>query len=353
MRYNHFTMLPENAFQKRLGGYAPATLEGGGGGGGGGGGKGIPGGGGGGGGKGGAVSTGKNAATGGGKGAVASQGKKAVTGGGKGSAQGGGKGGTKGGGKGGTKGGGKGGVAGKAGLGAAGNKLGGALGSLGTASLVGGGLSALGSLAGSYLQSDAAKQAAQTNQNMFNTLVNQQAPYRAAGQSALSNLNDLLGTSGNTSAQGYGSLTTPFTSASLNANMAPNYAFQLQQGQNALNAQNNALGGLVSGNALQATQNYAQNYAQNAYQNAFNNYQSQNQNIYNRLGNIASLGQGAASNQAVGGTTFGSNIGGAQQAAGTAMGGGLVGGANALGGGYQNYTLANVLQAAGTPTTGA
>lgn len=33
MRYNHFTMLPERAFQKRLGGYGPATLEGGGGGG--------------------------------------------------------------------------------------------------------------------------------------------------------------------------------------------------------------------------------------------------------------------------------------------------------------------------------
>jgi len=33
MRYDHFSMLPERAFQKKLGSYAPATLEGGGGGG--------------------------------------------------------------------------------------------------------------------------------------------------------------------------------------------------------------------------------------------------------------------------------------------------------------------------------
>ena len=131
---------------------------------------------------------------------------------------------------------------------------------------------------------------------MFNTLNTQQTPFRTAGAGAVGNLADLLGTSGNTGATGYGSLARPMTNADLTAQLAPNYAFQLQQGQNALNAQQNATGGLVGGNALQALQNYTQNYAQNAYQNAFNNYQAQQTNIYNRLSNLAGLGQTAAAN---------------------------------------------------------
>ena len=178
------------------------------------------------------------------------------------------------------------------------------------------------------MQANAANQAAQTQQNMFNTLVSQNAPYRQAGTQAIGNLSDLLGISGNTTTPGYGSLTTPFNNQSLTQQLAPNYQFQLQQGLGSLNNQLNATGGLVGGNAIQGAQNYAQNYAQGAYQNAFNNYQAQNANIYNRLQTIAGLGQGAATNQATGAATFGGNIGNSQAAAGSALGGGLVGAGN-------------------------
>ena len=205
----------------------------------------------------------------------------------------------------------------------------------------------MGALGGSALQANSANQAAQTQQNMFNTVAANTAPYNAAGQQALSSLGNLLGTSGNTSAQGYGSLTTPFTTANLNSQLAPNYQFQLQQGLGTLNNQLNATGGLVGGNAIQGAQNYAQNFAQNAYQNAFNNYQTQNSNIYNRLGAIAGLGQGAASNQATGASQFGGNIGTQQAAAGTALGGGVVGAANAGANAYGTSALINAAIAAG------
>ena len=211
---------------------------------------------------------------------------------------------------------------------AASNQLSSALKNLSSNQLLGGALSGIGALGGSALQANAANQAAQTQQNMFNTLTQQNAPYRQIGQQAVGNLSDLLGISGNTGAQGYGSLTTPFNNQSLTQQLAPNYQFQLQQGLGSLNNQLNATGGLVGGNAIQGAQNYAQNYAQGAYQNAFNNYQTQNSNIYNRLGAIAGLGQGAASNQATGASQFGGNIGTAQAAAGSALGGGLVGAGN-------------------------
>ena len=65
----------------------------------------------------------------------------------------------------------------------------------------------------------------------------------------------------------------------LNANIAPNYAFMLGQGQQANLMGSNALGGAVGGNAAKALQDYTQNFAANAYQNAFNNFQTQRGNI--------------------------------------------------------------------------
>lgn len=86
-------------------------------------------------------------------------------------------------------------------------------------------------------------------------------------------------------------LTHQFNATDLQAGLAPNYDFMLQQGQRANQNAANASGGLLSGNTLQGMQNYTQNYAGNAYQNAFNNYQNQRQNIYGNLSNAAGLGQ--------------------------------------------------------------
>lgn len=184
----------------------------------------------------------------------------------------------------------------------------------------------MGSQDAAQTQADAANAASAQQLAMFNTQNNQLAPNRATGYGGLNAINSMMSgpsqqydAQGNpvldangkpVTQQGSGYLTKqfdtykPFTNADLNANLAPNYAFQLGQGQQALNAQNNATGGLVGGNSLKSMQDYSQNFAGNAYQNALNNYMSQQQttfnqnqtqrgNIYNTLASIAGLGQSA------------------------------------------------------------
>ena len=149
-----------------------------------------------------------------------------------------------------------------------------------------------------------------------------------------------------------------FTAQDLNANLAPNYAFQLQQGQNATNLANNATGGLIGGNALKGLQDYTQNYASGAYQNALTNYmgqqnqgfnqnQTQQTNIFNRLSGIANIGQSAVSGLSNLSTGNATNIAQLGVGSANAVAAGQVGSANAISGGISqagnNMYLANLL----------
>ena len=191
-------------------------------------------------------------------------------------------------------------------------------------------------------QSEAASNAQQQLQTTYKDLAPNYIPYQQTGAQGLVGLN---------AQQPY--LTTPtqtyqpMTNADLNANMAPNYAFQLQQGQAATNLANNATGGLIGGNALKGLQDYTQNTAQGAYQNALTNYmgqqnqgfnqnQAQQTNIFNRLAGIANIGQNATagiSNLATGNAT---NIAQLGVGAANAQAAGQVGVANAISGGITN-----------------
>ncbi len=189
-------------------------------------------------------------------------------------------------------------------------------------------------------QANAADRSAATQQAMFNTTNAQQAPWRQAGETALNRIGEL-------SPQ----FEHQFGAGDLNANLAPNYKFQLDQGLGAVKNAANMQTGLVSGNALKGVNDYAQNYAGNAYQQAFQNYTANQTNIFNRLSNIAGLGQTA--NQATGqaATAAGQGIGAAQQAAGAAQAAGTVGAANAYGGGATNaaswYSLPQIMNGGG------
>ena len=208
-------------------------------------------------------------------------------------------------------------------------------------------------------------QAAQGQQQLQAAIFNQQnaqlAPGRAAGYSALNSIGALgsgpytqFDASGNPVGIGYGNnyLTHQFNNQDLNAQLAPNYAWQLNQGQRATNAANNATGGLIGGNALQGLQNYTQNFAQNAYQNAFTNYQNQRTGIYNTLASIAGLGQTAQSQSNQLATNYGTNTANLATGAAAAQAAGLVGSANAYSGGLQNigntYLLSNLLNTQGS-----
>ena len=134
--------------------------------------------------------------------------------------------------------------------------------------------------------------------DLYNKQVGYQQPYQDIGQA---------GSQGLLANQDY--LTRQFTNADLNANLAPNYAFQLQQGQMANQRAANMGGGSLGGNALQGLQRYTQDYAGGAYQNAFNNFNTQRQNIYGNLSNMAQLGTTSAGQLANLGSNYGSNMG--------------------------------------------
>jgi len=184
-------------------------------------------------------------------------------------------------------------------------------------------------------QANAANNATNAQLQMFHEQQATQKPWLQAGQTALNQLT--------TGTQPGGEFNRPFTAADLNTYLAPNYQWQLSQGQGALQNQMNAAGGLVSGNAFKGMQDYTQNFASNAYQNAFNNYQTQQSNIYNRLANIAGLGSGAA--QSMGSTTAGMSpgIASSMMGYGNAQAAGTMGGANAIGSGLTNYAMWNAM----------
>ena len=189
-----------------------------------------------------------------------------------------------------------------------------------------------GSLISGYMSSQGQQNAANTQANaamaqQANLLAaGQQAsqqftPYSATGTTALSNL-----------ASNNAYFNNQFSNQDLNSQLAPNYAFQLQQGQLGNAQANNATGGIVGGNAQKALQDYTQNYAGTAYQNAFNNYQAQRSNINTMNLNQAQLGLAGATGSAnaqIGTATNVANLGigaanaqaGAQIAQGNIYGG--------------------------------
>lgn len=204
---------------------------------------------------------------------------------------------------------------------------------------------AVGSVAGGLISGSAAKSAAQTQANAannaqqiseqeFNTITGQEQPFMQAGYGALSSLNQGLGIGApNSSAGGpaYGSLTAPFTAQNFQQ-LSPAYQFQQQQGmQGVLNGDSSSQGAL-SGATSKDLIGYNQNLANTSFSNAFNMYQTQNQNVYNRLSGIAQLGQNAASNTGQQGTALAGQAAQSATNVGTAQAAGTIGQANAASG---------------------
>jgi hypothetical protein len=165
----------------------------------------------------------------------------------------------------------------------------------------------VGSVASGYMQSQAARSAAQTQAD---------AAARAQGQllatgSEAADLYNPYTSQGITALNKMGTdpyFTKQFSNQDLNANLAPNYDFQLRQGQQANMMASNATGGMVGGNAQKALQDYTQNYAGTAYQKAFENFNQQRQNIYSNLNLVAGYGMTGTQGQANAMLGTGTNI---------------------------------------------
>jgi hypothetical protein len=232
-------------------------------------------------------------------------------------------------------------------------------------------------------QADAANNSTAAQQQMYQQTAANEAPYRSAGSAATSELQYLLGIGPDPSAQsyapvtggsgggysntmysdgvparffagggaagdrgggrmtnggnaatgthsgGYGSLLKQFDINTFHQ-MSPAYRFGLQQGQQGVLNGEEANMGALSGAAQKDLMAFNQGYADNAFNNAFNQYQTQQGNIYQRLGGLAQLGQAAASNQATGASSFANGIGQSMTNAGTAAAGGIVGATNSI-----------------------
>lgn len=208
-----------------------------------------------------------------------------------------------------------------------------------------------GAVIGGIMQGNAAQSAADTQANasnnataaqqqMFNTITQNQQPFMQAGTTALNTLNGQLS-----------SLNTPINNTNWQQYMSPGYQFQLDQGKQALMNSQAAGNGSLTGAAMKALIGYNQGMANTAYNDAFNQYQTQNQNIYNRLAGLAQLGQNAAANTGMAGAGMASGIANTITGAGNAAAAGQIGQANAYAGMANNiggYTMMNQLMGSGS-----
>ncbi len=192
---------------------------------------------------------------------------------------------------------------------------------VGGASLLGGILGGGASAAASRAQVEYEEQALAQEKAMFNQEQANEQPYIQGGSQAEAQLNYLLGegtpgsagqglgggggggTAYSSPAGGYGSLLQPFTTQDFQS-LSPAYQFQLQQGgQGTLNQASSAQGA-ESGSALSALQSYNQQFANTSFNNAFNQYQTQQNNVFGRLSQLATLGSNAGSNSSTGASAF-------------------------------------------------
>ena len=195
----------------------------------------------------------------------------------------------------------------------------------------------------SNTQADAAKNAAQTQADanryaadiqykMFQEQQALQKPWLEAGQRALPKLE----------AQ-YNAMPAAFT-GKVDLNQDPGYAFRLAEGQKALERSAAARGGLISGGALKAAQRYGQDYGSqeyaNAYQRALDVYNAgvkREATGYNRLANLAGIGQTTAGDLASQAGTYGARAGALASDTGAAQANALLAQGNARASAYGGY----------------
>lgn len=126
-------------------------------------------------------------------------------------------------------------------------------------------------------QSRAANDATALQREQFDRTNEQQAPYREAGYTALQ---DLLGMRLND--------VTPGPESVMNE---PGYQFGMREGMRGIENSAAARGMGLSGAALRAASRFNSDYAGTRYNDAFNRSQTAFGNRWNRLANLANIGQ--------------------------------------------------------------
>lgn len=205
--------------------------------------------------------------------------------------------------------------------------------------VVGAVVGAVGSNMAASKQAAAQDRAAATQRGMFDTITGQEQPFMNAGYGAETSLSNLTnGSKGGidpSTGLPNGYLTQTFNPTQDQLNKYPGYQFALQQGGAATRNADTPGSGALSGAALKDLTNFNVGTANQYYGQYFNQFQQQQNNIFDRLNGIATLGQNAASNTGAAGTTLGTGIAQAQAGAGASRGAGIASGANSIGNGIQ------------------
>ncbi len=188
---------------------------------------------------------------------------------------------------------------------------------------------------GSSAQQSSAQASIDAQQQMFNRVQKNLAPYINAGGPAMGSLQLLTGTNpgGNPLMS---PLTQPFTPTMQSLEQTPGYQFTLDQGLKATQNSYAAQGLGTSGAALKGAGQYATGLASNTYQQQFQNYLQGQQQIYNMISGVAGQGESAAAGLAPQAVQAGSNIGNALVGQGNAIAGGAIGAGNAITGGLNS-----------------
>jgi len=209
-------------------------------------------------------------------------------------------------------------------------------------------------LGGAWLQSQAAKDAANTqaaaadraNQMQWNMYQQQRSdnePWRLAGGRALAGMED-------------SDFQRDFQLGDFQKD--PGYEFRMQEGQKALERSAAARGGLMSGGFGKALSRYGQDYASNEYGNAYNRFNADRDRRFNRLSAIAGTGQTANGQNGAAGQNYANQVGSnytnlanAQGASSIAQGNAWGGALNNAGNNWMQLSMFNRAYPEKTPTT--
>lgn len=203
------------------------------------------------------------------------------------------------------------------------------------------------SIYGANQQSKAAGQASNTQMQMFG--IQQQAldPYRRGGLGAERGLQSGLGTGVPGGYDPNAPLMRHFGLGDFQA--SPSYQFNLSEGMKAIDKAAAARGGgnFYAPATLQDVGRFSQGLASNEYWNQEGAFERNQASQFNRLYNLAGIGQASAAGVGAGALRTGELVGSNQIGAGVAGSAGTMGAANAITGGignaYNAYLLNSVL----------
>lgn len=189
------------------------------------------------------------------------------------------------------------------------------------------------SLMGGKMQADSTAAASAQQKAMYDQTRSDLMPFQQAGQQGTNML-----------VQQLPDLTKPIIMDEATLRQTPGYQFNRNQGLKATQNVAAARGLGASGAALKGAAAFATGLADSTYQNQFTNAVTNQTNAYNRLMDVAKLGESAAAQTGSFGTQTAQSIGQNTIAGGTAQAAGLVGAGNALtnaGQSWAGYKWAN------------